>query len=142
RASVRKLDRRVPPGSRSAACVTLATTSSVQPGRGMFMSDRSVVDEYLRTFAAFDWEGFAAILADEDLRRVGPFMDVIETKQDYVDFLSKLMPTLLNYEVRVDRISDCGAKRFLVELSEIFDVDGVRTEYPQADLFEVNAAGK
>jgi hypothetical protein len=27
-------------------------------------------------------------------------------------------------------------------LSEIFDVDGVRTEYPQADLFEVNAAGK
>jgi hypothetical protein len=106
------------------------------------MSDQAVVEEYLRTFAAFDWEGFAAILADENLRRVGPFMDVIETKEDYVDFLSKLMPTLINYEVRVDRVSDCGSKRFLVELSEIFDVDGVRTEYPQADLFEVDAAGK
>ena len=63
------------------------------------MSDQAVVEEYLRTFAAFDWEGFAAILADENLRRVGPFMDVIETKEDYVDFLSKLMPTLINYEV-------------------------------------------
>jgi len=106
------------------------------------MSDRAVVEEYLRTFAAFDWEGFAATLADENLRRVGPFMDVIETKEDYVDFLSKLMPTLINYEVRVDRVSDCGPKRFLVELSEILDIDGVRTECPQADLFEVNAAGK
>jgi hypothetical protein len=44
--------------------------------------------------------------------------------------------------VRVDRVSQCGPKRFLVELSEIFDVEGVRTEYPQADLFEVDAAGK
>ena len=106
------------------------------------MSDRAVVEEYLRTFAAFDWEGFAAALADENFRRVGPFVDVIETKRDYVDFLSKLMPTLINYEVRVDRVSECGPKRFLVELSEILDVDGVRTEYPQADLFEVNDAGK
>jgi hypothetical protein len=108
----------------------------------MFMSDRSAVDEYLRTFAAFDWDGFSRILADENLRRVGPFMDVIETKEDYVDFLSHLMPTLINYEVRVDRISECGSKRFLVELSEIFDVDGVRTEYPQADLFEVDGTDK
>jgi hypothetical protein len=106
------------------------------------MSDRAAVDEYLRTFAAFDWDGFGANLADENLRRVGPFMDVIETKEDYVDFLRNLMPTLLNYEVRVDRIEECGPKRFLVELSEIFDVEGVRTEYPQADLFEVDAAGK
>jgi len=108
----------------------------------MCMSDQAVVDEYLRTFAARDWEGFGAILADENLRRVGPFMDVIETKEDYVEFLRHLMPTLINYEVRVDRVSQCGPKRFVVELSEIFDVEGVRTEYPQADLFEVDAAGK
>jgi hypothetical protein len=100
------------------------------------------VDEYLRTFAARDWDGFAAILADENLRRVGPFMDVIESKEDYVEFLRHLMPTLINYEVRVDRVEECGPKRFLVELSEIFDVEGVRTEYPQADLFEVDGAGK
>ena len=48
------------------------------------------------------------MLADEKLRRVGPFMDVIESKEDYVDFLSNLMPTLINYEVRVDRVSEWG----------------------------------
>jgi hypothetical protein len=106
------------------------------------MSDLAAIEEYLRAFAARDWTAFDAILSDEQLRRVGPFMDVIESKADYVDFLSHLMPTLVNYEVRVDRISETGPRRFLVELSEIFDVDGVRTEYPQADLFETDAAGK
>jgi limonene-1,2-epoxide hydrolase len=105
-------------------------------------ADLAVVEEYLSAFAARDWPRFAAVLADENLRRVGPFMDVIESKEDYVDFLSNLMPTLINYEVRVDRISAMDSRRFLVELSEIFDVNGVRSEYPQADLFEVDPAGK
>ena len=69
-------------------------------------------------------------------------MDVIESKDDYVEFLSNLMPTLINYEVRVDRISEMDSGRFLVELSEVFDVNGLSTEYPQADLFEVDATGK
>ena len=106
------------------------------------MSDLTAVEEYLRAFAVRDWAAFGAILSDERLQRVGPFMDVIESKEDYVEFLRNLMPTLINYEVRVDRISATGPRRFLVELSETFDVDGVRTEYPQADLFEVDAAGK
>lgn len=106
------------------------------------MADQDVVEEYLRAFAARDWDAFAAVLADTDLRRVGPFMDVIESKEDYVDFLRHLMPTLVNYEVRVDRVSSMGGGRFVVELSEIFDVAGVQTEYPQADLFEVDGNGK
>jgi hypothetical protein len=100
------------------------------------------VEEYLAAFASWDWDRFAGILSDRGLRRVGPFMDVIESKDDYVAFLSQLMPTLANYEVRVDRISEIGPQRFLVELSETFDVAGVRTEYPQADLFEVDNVGK
>ncbi|HEY6622360.1 MAG TPA: nuclear transport factor 2 family protein [Acidimicrobiales bacterium] len=106
------------------------------------MSDRAAVEEYLAAFASWDWDRFAGILSDRDLRRVGPFMDVIESKDDYVAFLRQLMPTLANYEVRVDRISEIGPQRFLVELSETFDVAGVRTEYPQADLFEVDTVGK
>ena len=35
-----------------------------------------------------------------------------------------------------------GSRRFLVELSEIFDVNGVQTEYPQADMFEVDGQGR
>jgi hypothetical protein len=106
------------------------------------MSDLAAVEEYLRAFSVRDWEAFGAILSDERLLRVGPFMDAIESKDDYVEFLRNLMPTLINYEVRVDRVSQTGPKRFLVELSEIFDVNGVRSEYPQADLFEVDEAGK
>ena len=106
------------------------------------MLDRAAVEEYLASFASWDWDRFASILSDGGLRRVGPFMDVIESKDDYVAFLSQLTPTLANYEVRVDRISEIGPQRFLVELSETFDVAGVRTEYPQADLFEVDTVGK
>lgn len=107
------------------------------------MSDKGadVVERYLTCMAAHDWDGLAATIADEGLTRDGPFCDRIDGKQRYVDFLSNLIPTLKDYELKVQRISHVSDRTSFVELSETFDVDGVLTEYPECILFECNDDG-
>jgi|SRR4029453_2668329 hypothetical protein len=99
-----------------------------------------VLDEYFEALRTQDWDGLAACLA-EDVRRVGPYRDVVRGKRAYVDFLSRVIPTLKNYELRVGRVRDLDAHAAVVELSEIADVDGVRTEFPEVILFELDEVG-
>src|SRR5262245_35485022 len=91
--------------------------------------------------AAHDWDGLAATIADEGLARDGPFCDRIEGKQRYVNFLRNLIPTLNDYELKVQRVSQVSDRASFVELSESFDVNGVLTEYPECILFECNDDG-
>jgi len=100
-----------------------------------------MVKRYLTCMAAHDWDGLAATIADEGLTRDGPFCDRIEGKQQYVDFLQNLIPTLKNYQLKVQRISAVSDRASFVELSETFEIDGVGTEYPECILFECNDDG-
>ena len=105
------------------------------------MPTTTVVSNYLEAMASRDWELFAKSLSDEGLIRAGPFMDEVQGKAAYVDFLSNLMPTLVNYKLKVERVSSDNRLVF-VELSETFDVDGVSTSYPEIILFEIDDVGK
>jgi hypothetical protein len=82
-----------------------------------------------------------ATIADHDLFRDGPFCDRIEGKQRYVDFLRNVITSLKDYELKVQRVSHVSDPVSFVELSETFQVDGVRTEYPESILFERNDGG-
>ena len=73
--------------------------------------------------------------------RTGPYLDVVEGRQAYVDYLSGVIPTLRNYELEVFRIRELDGGSALVELSESVDVDEVRTEFPEAILFDFDAEG-
>jgi SnoaL-like domain len=99
------------------------------------------VERYLTCMAAHDWDGLAATIADEGLTRDGPFCDRVEGKQRYVDFLSGLIPSLKDYQLKVQRVSHASDRVSYVELSETFEVDGVLTEYPECILFERNNDG-
>jgi limonene-1,2-epoxide hydrolase len=100
-----------------------------------------VIERYLASMVAHDWDSLAATIADEGLTRDGPFCDRVEGKQRYVAFLRNLIPTLKDYELKVRRVSQASERVSFVELSETFEVDGVLTEYPECVLFERNDDG-
>jgi limonene-1,2-epoxide hydrolase len=97
-----------------------------------------VVERYLNCMAAHDWDGLGATIADQGLTRDGPFCDRIEGKDAYVAFLRNVIPSLKNYELKVQRVSQVSDRVSFVELSETFEVDGVLTKYPECILFERN----
>jgi hypothetical protein len=102
----------------------------------------TVVDDYLRFMAEHDWDALAGTIADDGLRRDGPFCDVIEGKDAYVAFLRGIIETLQGYVLKVARVSPVGDRRVYVELSETFEVNGVLTEYPECILFETDDDGR
>jgi hypothetical protein len=98
------------------------------------------VEHYLACMAAHDWDGLAATIA-EGLTRDGPFCDLVEGKQRYVDFLRGVITSLDGYQLQVQRVSHVSNRVSFVELSETFGVDGVATTYPECILFERNDGG-
>lgn len=94
------------------------------------------VERYLTCMGAHDWDGLADTIADTGLTREGPFCDRVEGKQRYVTFLRKVITSLNGYKLKVHRVSHVSDRVSYVELSETFEVDGVRTEYPECILFE------
>ena len=98
------------------------------------------LEQYFEALRAQDWESLATCLADE-VHRTGPYLDVVRGKQAYVEFLSGVIPTLRNYELKVFRIRELDGGSALVELRETLDVEGVRTEFPEALLFDFDDDG-
>jgi SnoaL-like domain len=101
----------------------------------------TAVERYLTCMAAHDWDGLAATIADHGLVRDGPFCDVVEGKQAYVDFLRGIITSLRGYELRVSRVTHASDRLSYVELSETFEVDGQPTTYPECLVFERDDAG-
>ncbi len=98
------------------------------------------LERYLEALRTQDWESLASCLA-EDVHRTGPYLDEVRGKQPYVDFLSGILPTLRNYRLKVSRVRKVEGGSAIVELVEALDANGVRTEYPEALLFDFDEEG-
>ena len=85
---------------------------------------------------AHDWDAMAACVTD-DLVRTGPFCDTYRGKTEYVAFISKLMPELGGYAMRVDRVVYADSVA-LAELTE--SVDG--TDTPESLVFDLADDGR
>ena len=84
---------------------------------------------------AHDWDAMAACVSD-DIERTGPFCDVYRGKNEYVKFISDLLPSLGGYAMRVDRVVYAG-KVAVAELTE--SVEG--TDTPEALVFDFDDRG-
>jgi len=100
----------------------------------------TVVDDYLEAMPAHDWDRLASTLA-EDVHREGPFLDVVDGRQRYVDFLRKVIPSLEDYVLQVGRVSWCGDRLACVELTETMRTEGILTTYPEVLLIGLDDAG-
>jgi len=85
---------------------------------------------------AHDWEAMAACVTD-DIVRVGPFCDEYRGKDEYVAFISDLMPQLGGYAMKVDRVV-YTQRVAMAELTE--SVDG--TETPESLVFDLADDGR
>lgn len=83
-----------------------------------------IVERYLDAITAHDWDALRACLRD-DVVRVGPFDDEYRGCDVYIEFLSRLMPTLPGYAMEVSRVTYADRMAF-AELAET--VAGVRTD--------------
>jgi hypothetical protein len=100
-----------------------------------------VLERYFDALRSHGWESLAGCLTD-DVHRTGPYLDVVRGRQAYVEFLAGVIPGLPNYELRVSRIRELEGGSALVELNEVLDVDGVRTEFPEALVFDFAPDGR
>ena len=91
-----------------------------------------IVEQYLEAVTQHDWNTLRALLR-EDVVRVGPFNDEYRGRDEYVAFLSALMPTLPDYSMKIARVTYADELAF-AELAE--NVAGTRTD--EALVFELD----
>jgi ketosteroid isomerase-like protein len=100
-----------------------------------------VVERFLACMTAHDWRGVGTCVTD-DVVRVGPYGDVHRGRDDYVAFLSALLPTLAAYEMNVHRVVYTEDERVAIaELSEAVAVDGQVVVTPESLVFDIDDGG-
>jgi len=103
------------------------------------MPAETVVDRYLAALGAQDWEALAATL-EPDVRRIGPYGDLYESREPYVAYLAGILRTLAGYELTVARRIVAG-EVVVVELSETIDTPAGRRRTDEVVVFDLSAAG-
>ena len=107
---------------------------------GALLSLEAVLERYFQAMRDHNWASLKECVSN-DVHRTGPYLDVVEGREAYGDFLAGIVPTLPNYALRVHavrRLEDGGA---VVLLSEILDVKGVSKEFPEALFFDFDDDG-
>ena len=99
-----------------------------------------VLDRYFEALRNQDWESLSTCLT-HDVHRTGPYLDVVHGREAYVEFLAGVIPNLPNYDLKVHAVRALEGASILGLLSEILDRDGVKTEFPEALVFEFDDDG-
>ena len=98
-----------------------------------------MVEEYLNAVVVHDWDALRGCLSD-DVVRNGPFRDEYRGRDDYVAFLSELMPALPGYSMDVTRVTYAdGGQLAFAELSETVTVNGSPLRTEESLVFELDA---
>jgi limonene-1,2-epoxide hydrolase len=101
-----------------------------------------VVERFLACMTRHDWDGLGACVTD-DVVRVGPYGDTYRGRDDYVAFVSGLMPTLAGYEMKVHRVVyTADARVGTAELSETVEVGGRVVVTPESLVFDIDDTGR
>ncbi len=100
---------------------------------------QNVVLHYLDCLVAHDWTAVAECLHPEVVR-VGPFGDTYTPREIYVEFLSDLLPILLNYSMAIERVWVDGPV-VIVQLTESMEIRGSMDATREVLVFTIDDAG-
>ncbi len=98
----------------------------------------ALAERYLLAVAAQDWAVVEACVAPGVLRQ-GPYGDDYEGRGPYLAFLQRTMPALPGYRLDIERVTEVGEGRVLVELRETVEVDGAPLRTHECLVFDVVA---
>jgi hypothetical protein len=102
-----------------------------------------VIEQFVACYGGRDWDGLAECLSDDGFERIGPYVDVIGSKAEYLDFLRRVVPTLQgDYELQARRIAYVDDRLGFAELTEHLQVDGVMTDIPEVIVFGLDGRGR
>jgi hypothetical protein len=105
------------------------------------MGGADAVERYFASMTAHDWAGLRACLTD-DFSRDGPYPEYAwRGPDDYVAFVSGLLPGLRNHGVEVTRITPAG-DLVHAELTETVELDGRQSTVRIANAFELAEDGR
>ena len=100
-----------------------------------------ILERYFDAIRSHGWETLGDCVT-EDVHRTGPYLDVIEGRQAYVEFLARIVPSLPNYSLVVRRIHPLAGGSAVAEIAESLDLGGVQTEIPEALFFDFADDGR
>ncbi len=103
-----------------------------------------VVEDFVRCYVERDWERLASCFNDHDFERIGPYVDVISSAKEYLDFLRRVVPTMGDdYALEADRIVYLPEQKVaFAQLLEHLRVDGQMTDIPEAIIFDLDDNGR
>jgi SnoaL-like domain len=105
----------------------------------MTLDPESLVRTYLDRLVRHDWTAVTECLHPQVIR-VGPFADTYTPRDRYVDFLSTLMPSLVNYRMDIGRFAIRDSVVF-VQLSESMEIAGSQDVTHEALVFDTDDSG-
>ena len=101
----------------------------------------TIIERYLSSITTHDWDGLGACVTD-DVVRIGPYGDGYQGRDEYVSFISELMPTLAGYDMQVHRVVYGADGRVgMAELTETVDLDGRVVVTPESLVFDIAESG-
>jgi hypothetical protein len=95
---------------------------------------KKLLERYFDAIRTQNWDELASCLSPT-VERTGPYLDVFHGRDDYVAYLSRVIPSLENYSLNVDRVRELEGGALCVELNEVLDLEGVSSVFPEVLLF-------
>jgi hypothetical protein len=99
---------------------------------------QAVVLRYLDHMTSHDWAALTECL-HPDVVRVGPFGDTFHPRGPYVEFLSSLIPTLINYDLIIERVVTRQSV-VVVQLRESMEINGSLDVTREVLVFDTDGA--
>jgi len=105
------------------------------------MPGGEVVERFLAAMVAHDWDAMGGCLTD-DVVRVGPYLDTYRGRDDYVAFISALLPSLPGYSMDVARLITAGSVVTAQLAETVDDPSGAPLRTPEALVFDLADDGR
>jgi SnoaL-like domain len=100
-----------------------------------------VIERYLHAVASHDWGVVNKCIAD-GIVRVGAYGDRYSGRDDYMAYLTDLMPKLNGYSMAIDRVTYASETLGFAELSEMVSFDGTPHRTAEVLVFALDGGGR
>ncbi len=97
-----------------------------------------IVERYLDAIVSHDWRVVSECIAD-DIVRVGPYGDRYAGRDEYLAFISDMMPKLKGYAMDLHRVTYANGGIAFAELSETVELDGKPMLTPEVLVFTIDS---
>jgi ketosteroid isomerase-like protein len=104
------------------------------------VSGSGVVERFLHSMTCHEWDAMGSCLTD-DVIRIGPYGDEYRGRDEYVEFIANLLPSLRGYVMELGRVLYVGSVA-TAQLSETVEVDGRPLRTPEALVFDLASDGR